>query len=46
MSENPVQPLLSDVLAPGLEVIFVGAAPSVMAATTGHYYAGSRNRFW
>jgi TDG/mug DNA glycosylase family protein len=40
------QPLLPDILAPGLEVIFVGAAPSVRAAETGHYYPGPRNRFW
>jgi TDG/mug DNA glycosylase family protein len=39
-------PLLPEILAPDLDVIFVGAAPSVAAATTGHYYAGSRNRFW
>lgn len=38
--------LLPDILAPGLQVIFVGAAPSFKAAQTGHYYAGSRNRFW
>jgi TDG/mug DNA glycosylase family protein len=38
--------LLPDILVPGLKVIFVGAAPSFKAAQTGHYYAGSRNRFW
>ena len=38
--------LLPEILAPGLDVIFVGAAPSYAAAATGHYYAGSRNRFW
>jgi TDG/mug DNA glycosylase family protein len=26
--------------------VFVGAAPSFAAASTGHYYAGGRNRFW
>lgn len=40
------RPLLPDLLAPGLDVIFVGAAPSYAAAMSGHYYAGSRNRFW
>ncbi len=38
--------ILTDILAPGLDVIFVGAAPSLRAAMSGHYYAGSRNRFW
>lgn len=39
-------PLLSDIVAPGIDVLFVGAAPSLHAAETGHYYAGPRNRFW
>jgi TDG/mug DNA glycosylase family protein len=39
-------PLLPDILAPGLAVVFVGAAPSPAAARIGHYYAGQRNRFW
>jgi TDG/mug DNA glycosylase family protein len=38
--------LLPDFLRPGLRVVFVGAAPSFAAASTGHYYAGGRNRFW
>lgn len=38
--------ILPDILAPGLDVVFVGAAPSPAAALTGHYYAGPRNRFW
>lgn len=43
-TEHPA--LLPEILAPGLDVIFVGAAPSVAAAMSGHYYAGGRNRFW
>jgi len=39
-------PLLPDILAPGLDVVFVGAAPSHRAAAIGHYYPGPRNRFW
>ncbi|CEK19549.1 G/U mismatch-specific uracil-DNA glycosylase [Chthonomonas calidirosea] len=39
-------PLLPDILVPGLDVVFVGAAPSFWAAQVGHYYAGPRNRFW
>lgn len=38
--------LLPDILAPNLDVVFVGAAPSPAAARCGHYYAGPRNRFW
>ena len=38
--------ILPELLARGLDVIFVGAAPSLYAAERGHYYAGPRNRFW
>jgi len=45
--DHPVpEPILPDLLAPGLDVIFVGAAPSHSAAATGHYYAGPTNKFW
>jgi TDG/mug DNA glycosylase family protein len=40
------EPFLPDYLAPGLDVVFIGAAPSLHAARLGRYYAGSRNRFW
>ncbi len=40
------EPLLPDILSTNLTVVFVGAAPSLAAARCGHYYAGSRNRFW
>jgi double-stranded uracil-DNA glycosylase len=39
-------PLLPDLLATGLDIIFVGAAPSHWSADIGHYYAGPTNRFW
>ena len=39
-------PILPDYLAPGLKVIFVGAAPSLSSAQVGHYYAGPTNKFW
>lgn len=42
----PDEDFLPDILAPGLDVVFVGAAPSYYAADSGHYYAGPRNRFW
>lgn len=44
--EDASDALLPEILAPHLDVIFVGAAPSRAAAAIGHYYAGSRNRFW
>jgi TDG/mug DNA glycosylase family protein len=46
MLETLPPSLLPEILAPGLDVIIVGAAPSMAAAATGHYYAGGRNRFW
>ncbi|MDE2127730.1 MAG: mismatch-specific DNA-glycosylase [Armatimonadetes bacterium] len=38
--------LLPDYLTVGLGVVFVGSAPGMAAAAQGHYYAGTRNRFW
>ena len=38
--------MLPDILAPNLDVIFVGAAPSHSSADAGHYYAGPTNKFW
>ncbi len=38
--------LLPDILGRGLDVVFVGAAPSYRAAAIGHYYPGPHNRFW
>lgn len=37
---------LSDILAPDLDVIFVGAAASHNSARVGHWYAGPTNKFW
>jgi uracil DNA glycosylase superfamily protein len=39
-------PVLPDVLAPGLRVVFCGYAPGTASARTGAYYAGPGNRFW
>ncbi|WP_119072410.1 mismatch-specific DNA-glycosylase [Aggregatilinea lenta] len=39
-------PVLPDVLAPGLKVVFVGTAASRRAAEVGAPYAGPGNRFW
>src|SRR5947199_5762482 len=37
---------LPDLLAPGIELLFVGINPSVYSARAGHYYARAGNLFW
>ena len=37
---------LTDRVAPGLRVLFVGINPGVRSAVTGHHFAGYSNRFW
>lgn len=37
---------LPDVIAPGLRVLFCGINPGMLAAATGHHFAGRGNRFW
>jgi TDG/mug DNA glycosylase family protein len=37
---------LTDRIAPGLKVLFVGINPGVRSAVTGHHFAGFSNRFW
>lgn len=39
-------PILPDLLAPGLRVIFCGTAAGTASAEAGAYYAHPRNRFW
>jgi TDG/mug DNA glycosylase family protein len=39
-------PVLPDILAPGLRVVFCGTASAEASARVGHYYAGPVNRFW
>jgi double-stranded uracil-DNA glycosylase len=34
------------VLAPGLDVVFVGINPGLWSGATGHHFAGPGNRFW
>lgn len=38
--------LLSDVVAPGLRVLFAGINPGLYSAATGHHFAKPGNRFW
>src|SRR5207245_2401260 len=37
---------LPDLLAPGIELLFVGINPSLYSARAGHYYARPGNLFW
>ena len=39
-------PVLEDVLAPGLHVVFCGSAAGSFSARAGAYYARPGNRFW
>ncbi len=38
--------MLPDLLAPNLDLVFVGINPSLKSARVGHYYAGPGNLFW
>ncbi|WP_033340393.1 G/U mismatch-specific DNA glycosylase [Catenuloplanes japonicus] len=38
--------VLSDVIAPGLDVLFCGINPGLYSAATGHHFARPGNRFW
>jgi TDG/mug DNA glycosylase family protein len=37
---------LTDRIAPGVRVLFIGINPGVRSAETGHHFAGPSNRFW
>jgi TDG/mug DNA glycosylase family protein len=41
-----MQPVLPDLLRPGLRLVFCGTAPSKRSAALGAYYAGPGNKFW
>jgi len=38
--------IVSDVIAPGLVVLFVGINPGLYSAAVGHHFARPGNRFW
>jgi double-stranded uracil-DNA glycosylase len=40
------RPVLPDLLAPGLKLVFCGTAPSRASAAASAYYARPGNRFW
>jgi TDG/mug DNA glycosylase family protein len=41
-----VNKTLTDVVAPGLDVLFCGINPGLYSAATGHHFARPGNRFW
>jgi TDG/mug DNA glycosylase family protein len=41
-----VENRLTDILAPGLDIIFCGINPGSRAAASGHHFDGRGNRFW
>lgn len=43
---TPTLHALPDYLAPGLDLVLVGANPGIMSAEKGHYYAHPQNGFW
>ncbi|MFS2221133.1 G/U mismatch-specific DNA glycosylase [Pantoea sp. B65] len=45
MSDNTEQPI-TDILAPGLRVVFCGINPGKSSAHTGFHFAHPGNRFW
>ena len=42
----PPQPVLPDLLKPGLRIVFCGTAAGNVSAARGAYYAHPQNRFW
>ena len=42
----PPDVTLPDILAPGLDLVFVGINPSIYSAERGHYFARPSNMFW
>src|SRR5688572_10514513 len=57
MSDTPPRPTreqlaaaygktIPDVIAPGLDVLFVGINPSLYSAAIGHHFGRPGNRFW
>lgn len=46
MNESTAEKVLTDVIAPGLRVLFCGINPGMYSAITGHHFARPGNRFW
>jgi TDG/mug DNA glycosylase family protein len=43
---NPMPPMLTDLIAKKLIVIFCGINPGLKSAWDGHHFSGRSNRFW
>ncbi len=43
---DAVNRTLDDVIAPNLDVLFVGINPGLWSGATGHHFARPGNRFW
>ena len=41
-----IQPVLPDLLQPGLRLVFCGTAPGTVSAARKQYYAHPQNKFW
>ena len=46
MPAVPRRATLPDLLAPGLDLVFVGINPSTYSVERGHYFSRKTNRFW
>ena len=46
MLTSGAEETLPDLLAPGIDLLFVGINPSIYSARAGHYYARAGNLFW
>ncbi|MEX3791450.1 MULTISPECIES: G/U mismatch-specific DNA glycosylase [unclassified Paraburkholderia] len=46
MANDDAAQSLPDVIGPGLSILFCGINPGLLAASTGHHFAGRGNRFW
>jgi TDG/mug DNA glycosylase family protein len=44
--KDSIQGMVQDVLAPKLDVVFVGINPGRYSGEAGHHFAGPSNRFW
>ncbi|CAF1068023.1 unnamed protein product, partial [Didymodactylos carnosus] len=44
--EELTKRILSDILEPNLDIVFVGINPSLYAVHKGHHYGGPGNHFW
>jgi TDG/mug DNA glycosylase family protein len=46
MSARKMDSTLTDIIAEGLDILFVGINPSTLSASLGHHFARNTNRFY